>query len=237
MQFGVLLDKSTGTKVYVHFSSYQQNGGKGHAIIRKKTLRSRKAVGFVKSELIKQSINLFVEKGFSATSIQDIVDTIGVTKGSFYYHFKSKEALLMEIHSSYIDDLLNRQKSILDREKSCKDQLVKIVELIIVDIDKQGAVGQVYFREIRHLTEDNAAIIRQKRADFRDTIESVLQDGIESGEFRRELHPKMITFAILGITNWSYQWFNPEGSLSVRELSALYTDFILHGIQSSELPN
>ena len=60
----------------------------------------------MKAELIKESINLFVEKGYSATSIQDIVDKLGVTKGSFYYHFKSKEALLMHIHVSYIDDLL-----------------------------------------------------------------------------------------------------------------------------------
>ena len=200
-------------------------------------LRLRKAVGFVKSELIKQSINLFVEKGFSATSIQDIVDTIGVTKGSFYYHFKSKEALLMDIHSNYIDDLLRRQKTILDTEKSYKDKLMAIVELIIVDIEKQGAVGRVYFREIRHLKEDNAAVIRQKRADFRDNIELLLKEGIEANEFRKELQPKIITFAILGITNWSYQWFNPEGSLSVKELSAMYTDFILHGIQSSDASN
>ena len=191
----------------------------------------------MKSELIKQSINLFVEKGFSATSIQDIVDTIGVTKGSFYYHFKSKEALLMDIHSHYIDDLLRRQKAILDTEKSHKDKLMAIVELIIVDIEKQGAVGRVYFREIRHLKEENAAIIRQKRADFRNNIEVLLKEGIEANEFRKELQPKIITFAILGITNWSYQWFNPEGSLSVKELSAMYTDFILHGIQSPDASN
>jgi len=191
----------------------------------------------MKSELIKQSINLFVEKGFSATSIQDIVDTIGVTKGSFYYHFKSKEALLMDIHSHYIDDLLRRQKTILDTEKSYKDKLMAIVELIVGDIEKQGAVGRVYFREIRHLKEDNAAIIRQKRATFRDNIEMLLAQGIEANEFRKELQPKIITFAILGITNWSYQWFNPEGSLSVKELSAMYMDFILYGIHSSGTPN
>lgn len=200
-------------------------------------LRLRKAVGCVKSELIKQSINLFVEKGFSATSIQDIVDTIGVTKGSFYYHFKSKEALLMDIHSHYIDDLLRRQRAILDTEKSHKDKLMAIVELIIVDIEKQGAVGRVYFREIRHLKEENAAIIREKRADFRNNIEVLLKEGIEANEFRKELQPKIITFAILGITNWSYQWFNVEGSLTVKELSAMYTDFILHGIQSPDASN
>jgi TetR/AcrR family transcriptional regulator, cholesterol catabolism regulator len=188
----------------------------------------------MKAELIKQSINLFVEKGFSATSIQDIVDTIGVTKGSFYYHFKSKEALLMDIHLRYIDDLLHKQRTILETEETSRDKLVKVVELLIHDIEKQGAIGRVYYREIRHLSPENAATIRAKRAEFRENIEGILEEGLKSGEFRESLQPKMIAFAILGVTNWSYQWFNPEGALSVNELADMYTDFILNGIIAPE---
>lgn len=184
----------------------------------------------MKNELIKQSIDLFVKKGYSATSIKDIVDTLGVTKGSFYYHFTSKEELLMDIHLQYIDELLSQQKRILEKEKSTRDKLVKIVELVIRDIEEQGAIGRVYYREIRHLTPEHAAIIRQKRGEFRDHIEQVLTEGVRNGEFRAALQPKMITFAILGITNWSYQWFNPQGELSVDDLANMYTDFILNGV-------
>lgn len=205
-----------------------------NGIILKTSGYSERQWNAMKAELIKESINLFVEKGFSATSIQDIVDKLGVTKGSFYYHFKSKEALLMHIHLSYIDDLLKRQKTILETEKEARGKLVKVVELLIHDIEKQGALGRVYYREIRHLTPENATTIREKRAEFRDRIESIITEGIENGEFRKNLEAKMITFAILGITNWSYQWFNPNGDLSVRELADMYTDFILHGIQSKE---
>ncbi|MDN7243143.1 TetR/AcrR family transcriptional regulator [Planococcus sp. N028] len=188
----------------------------------------------MKADLIKQSTDLFVEKGFSATSIQDIVDTLGVTKGSFYYHFKSKEALLMDIHLRYIDDLLKRQKAILDTEQTHRGKLVKVVELLIHDIETQGALGRVYYREIRHLTPENAALIKAKRGEFRENIEKIMEAGIKAGEFRENLQPKMITFAILGVTNWSYQWFNPEGVLSVADLADMYTDFILNGIVASE---
>lgn len=184
----------------------------------------------MKTALIQASISLFVEKGFSATSIQDIVDRVGVTKGSFYYHFKSKEELLMHIQSSYIDDLLRRQNQILESAENAKDRLVKIVELLIRDIEEQGEIGKVYYREIRHLAPENAAMIRHKRAEFRDKIETVVKEGIESGEFRGGLEPRMATFAILGVTNWSYQWFNPSGTLSVAELAFMHTDFILNGM-------
>lgn len=188
----------------------------------------------MKAELIKESINLFVEKGYSATSIQDIVDKLGVTKGSFYYHFKSKEALLMHIHVSYIDDLLRRQKMILKNEEDARSKLVKVVELLIHDIESQGAIGRVYYREIRHLSSENAAEIRRKRAEFRDNIEAIIIEGMQNKEFRPGLESKMITFAILGITNWSYQWFNPSGELSVQKLADMYTDFILNGIDASK---
>lgn len=40
----------------------------------------------------------------------------------------------------------------------------------------------------------------------------------------------MIALAILGVTNWSYNWFNPEGEVSVEELAEKYVDFVLYGI-------
>lgn len=212
-----------------------KGAGRNAIILRKDRQYEKKgSAGSVKSELIKHSIKLFVEKGYSATSIQDIVDTVGVTKGSFYYHFKSKEALLMHIQSFYIDDLVKRQKTIIETEKNAREKLLKVVELLIHDIEKQGAAGRVYFREIRHLTAENAAAIREKRAQFRDNIENIVKEGIENGEFRPHLQPKIMTFAILGMTNWSYQWFNPSGQLSVQELADMYTDFILNGMNSKE---
>lgn len=194
--------------------------------------KERKALLNMREELLKQSILLFQEKGFSETSIQDIVDRIGVTKGSFYYHYTSKESLLMDIQQQYIDDLLNRQEAILRKEESCRTRLIHIVELIIHDIKTQGPNGRIYFREMRNLTPENAEIIKGKRERFRLNVEQLIVNGIEAEEFRKELHPRMTAFAILGVTNWSYNWFNPAGNITVEELAILFSDFILHGVQS-----
>ena len=83
---------------------------------------------------------------------------------------------------------------------------------------------------MRNLTPENAKKIKKKREEFRLNIVDVLSEGIESGEFRKNLDPKMIAFAILGVTNWSYNWFNPDGEVSVEELVEKYVDFVLYGI-------
>src|SRR5699024_11528359 len=110
----------------------------------------------MKEQITNQSIQLFEEKGFSQTSIQDIVDALNVTKGTFYYYFSSKEQLLMDIHLKYIDNLLIRQQQILDNiSLSHQEKLTKIIAMLIHDIKEKGSSGRVFFREIRHVKRDN----------------------------------------------------------------------------------
>ena len=184
----------------------------------------------MKTKLKEGSIRLFEEKGFSATSVQDIVEAAGVTKGTFYYYFQSKEQLLMDIHSDYIDDLLMRQEAIRQSEASSREKITSIIGLLIGDIEQHGPSGRVFFREMRRLKQANAEAVKRKREQFRMNIEELLREGVASGEFRRQIQPDMAAFAILGVTNWSYQWFNTSGTLSVAELAFMHTDFILNGM-------
>lgn len=184
----------------------------------------------MKEKIIQESILLFERKGFSETSIQDIMDAIGATKGTFYYYFSSKEQLLMDIHIGYIDDLLERQATIYNTSATNREKLDQMVKLLIADIKEHGPSGRVFFREMRHLAEANAGAVKAKREEFRINIEKLLAEGIEKGEFRKDVKPDMAAFAVLGITNWSYQWFNPAGEVSAESLAEIYSDLILNGI-------
>ncbi|MGY6211007.1 TetR/AcrR family transcriptional regulator [Cytobacillus firmus] len=186
----------------------------------------------MKEKITEKSIRLFDQKGFSETSIQDIVDSLGVTKGTFYYYFSSKEQLLMDIHLRYIDDMLANQHEILgDESKSSKDKLLEIVQMLLGNIKTQGASAKVFFREMRNLSEESLSEIIPKRDQFRLNIEKLIEEGKQKGEFRANLNSPIIAFGILGVTNWSYQWFNPEGSISDREVAEIFTEMILKGIE------
>ncbi|MFD1039854.1 TetR/AcrR family transcriptional regulator [Virgibacillus byunsanensis] len=186
----------------------------------------------MKEKITTQSIKLFEKKGFSQTSIQDIVNELEVTKGTFYYYFSSKEQLLMDIHLDYITNLLERQHRILDNENLLqKEKLSNIVRLLITDITDKGPSARVFFREVRHLTNDNIESIKEKRDQFRLNIEKTIQEGVTIGEFRAGIRTDMVTFGLLGITNWSYQWYKPDGDVSAEELADIYVDMILNGIE------
>ncbi|MFD1737345.1 TetR/AcrR family transcriptional regulator [Bacillus salitolerans] len=186
----------------------------------------------MKEKITEHSIRLFEKNGYSETSIQDIVDSLGVTKGTFYYYFSSKEELLNDIHLGYIDEMLIQQEIIInDVNKDCKQKLFDIAYMLISNIKTKRSSAKIFFREMRNLSEENLSNIVKKRDKFRLNVESLLNEGIEKGEFRSNLNVKIATFGVLGIINWSYHWFNPGGNATDKEVAGIFVDMIIKGIQ------
>ncbi|SES01623.1 TetR/AcrR family transcriptional regulator [Salipaludibacillus aurantiacus] len=187
----------------------------------------------MKEKILAKSIGLFEKKGFSETSIQDIVDVLGVTKGTFYYYFKSKEELLMDIHLRYISDIVEHQKKIIeDTGKDSRTKLFDIVYMLLKSIETQGASARVFFREMRHLSDKHLEEIIPKRDQFFDQLKAMIEEGMSKGEFRSDLRSDIVTFAVLGACNWSYQWFNPNGPVPDYEIAEIYLEIFLNGIHT-----
>lgn len=184
----------------------------------------------MREKIIDTSIRLFDEKGYMGTSVQDIVDSLGVTKGTFYYYYKSKQQLLTNIHLDYIEHLIRQQEIILnDPCKEHHSKLYDMVYMIIRNIRLNKRSARIFFREMRHLSEGHLKEIKRKRNIFRANVQSLIEDGIENGEFKDQLRPDILTFGILGMTNWSYYWFNPEGEVTEEELARTFVDIVLKG--------
>lgn len=185
----------------------------------------------MKENLLQTCIQLFEKKGFSETSITDIVHALGVTKGTFYYYFTSKEQVLMTIHSRYIDGLIEQQEKILEQSCSNIEKLESLIDMLIMNIVPKGRSARVFFRELRHLSDANLRVVREKRDHVRYAMEEVIKQGIDSGEFRAGLDAGIVTLGILGACNWSYQWFQPGGPKTDKQIANIYIDLILNGMK------
>ncbi|SES94203.1 DNA-binding transcriptional regulator, AcrR family [Salinibacillus kushneri] len=188
----------------------------------------------MKDQIIKSCIECFEKNGFIETSIQDVVDQIGVTKGTFYYYFKSKEQVLMTIHRKYIDTLLQQQQQVMDDTTlTYKEKLEGLVRVLITNITPLGNSARVFHREYRHLNEEHMSEVRTKRNQVRTAMEKVIRDGIKAKEFRRDIQADIVTLGILGACNWSYQWFQSDGVFTDSEVASIFIDMICQGIEDS----
>ena len=115
-----------------------------------------------KLEFLQTALELFYEKGYEHTTIQDIIDHLGVSKGAFYHYFKSKEDVIVALARSYTDRAVTIMKTIMSRsDLSAVDKLNEILR----------SVNEFKFRE------------REWRSKFRGAIKS---------EENFKLHNKMI---------------------------------------------
>lgn len=86
----------------------------------------------------------------------------------------------------------------------------------------------VFYQENIYLLPEHALIVKEKRNQFKDMIKAALQDGIVSGEFRKELSVDITALAILGMVNWTYRWYQQSGENSIEEIADYYIDLIMH---------
>lgn len=178
---------------------------------------------------------MFDQNGFKSTSVQDIVQIMGVTKGTFYYYFNSKEELLKDIHLSYIEELVNQQEAILKNQSlDFTQKLYEIVFMLISNIRTKRPSARIFTREMRHLSQNHISEIKEKRDEFRRNTQKLIEDGIHQGEVKQGFRPDILTMGILGMTNWSYYWFNPDGEVPEEKVVEIFIDLILNGIAKND---
>ena len=175
-----------------------------------------------KRDIIDMSSELFMSIGYEETSVNTIVEKLGVAKGTFYHYFKSKEEILEAVLESYLNDYVESiKKSLENNTLNAYDKLIFVLRNILSN--NQGP---------EHLTkhvEDNKNARLHQMLDqkfyekFYPIIVEVLKQGIDEGVFKVE-HPEEITeILLLGIRAYMHNHiphFNNQQYL-VRKIQAL----------------
>ncbi|WP_079477828.1 TetR/AcrR family transcriptional regulator [Halobacillus salinus] len=111
--------------------------------------------------IIEESIKLFAKKGFSSTSVQEIADECGISKGAFYLHFKSKDALLLEVFNHFYQRMQRRIDEVQSDEL---DARTKFTEQL-----------RITFQEIADHREFIIMQVREQAIPFNDHIDEFLK--------------------------------------------------------------
>jgi len=143
-------------------------------------------------QILKVSTRMFTEKGYEKTSIQDIIDELGMSKGAIYHHFKSKEDILGAVMEKQLDRAQKRFAELIrnTHAPNARAKLVSILENIIVDPDVQSnSMDQVLSTQIRNPQFVLAGIKKGVQQDARiiaEIMEQGKQDGSISAEYPLE---------------------------------------------------
>ena len=150
-----------------------------------------------RNQILEAATHVFTRLGFNKARMDDIVEESGLSKGTLYWYFRSKDDIITAI----LDRMLKREArqlhSMLDDERSVRDKLTEFMDSTIEDLERLRPLMPILIEfwglQLRHKTIRQG--IGKYYQQFFDTLTPFIQQGIDRGEFR-PVHAKSVTVAL-----------------------------------------
>jgi AcrR family transcriptional regulator len=184
-----------------------------------------------RGELLGIAAEVFAAQGYNATTVRRIADEAGMLAGSLYYHFDSKESMLDEILSSFLNELWAGYDAVLEAGLGPRETIEALVTESFRGIDRHRPAVAIYQKEARHL----AALPRfhylgDSQQKFEKAWLGTLQRGVDAQVFRSDLDIRL-TYRFVRDTVWvAASWYRPGGLHSPEEIARQYLSMVLDGI-------
>ncbi|EKP95008.1 TetR/AcrR family transcriptional regulator [Thermaerobacter subterraneus] len=184
-----------------------------------------------REEILTVAGELFRQKGYHATSMQDIAERLQLQRGSLYAHIESKEELLFEIVDRAADRFLAGIEQAWREGTTARDRLRRALAAHMAVIAEHRDTASVFFHEWRFLRADLRSRIQAKRDRYEARWRELIADGVARGEFRA-VDPRFAALLALSAVNWAYQWYSPDGPLAPDDVAATFAELILKGLEA-----
>lgn len=152
-----------------------------------------------KRKIFEASMRLFAEKGYDATSIEEITATVGVAKGTLYYHFSSKEEIFQFLVEEGVKLLKNSMQIKTEKLENSLDKLRAIILIEIKILAKYENFMSIILSQIWG-TDARSIMCRKYVFEYIEMVEAVVKEGIERKEIKAG-NSNSIASGIFGLTS------------------------------------
>jgi AcrR family transcriptional regulator len=184
-----------------------------------------------RSQILQMAGHLFSQRGYHATSIRDLAKALNLQGGSLYAHIASKEELLLEVVRQAAARFQEVLKSL--PQAGSREKMVALVKGHLRVIAEELPRATVFLHEWKHLSPPLLEEAKALRDRYEEGVQRVIAEGVEEGVFR-VANLRLATLFVLSALNWTYQWYRPEGPMSLEELAEAYAQMVLKALGAEE---
>lgn len=170
----------------------------------------------------------FGEMGYRATTLDTVAAKVGISKVTLYKYGSSKQELLCRVFQRTIQSFRTGLRQIVDQPLPADEKLRRIIHYQVRLLATHLTFLRVFFSEEGSLPPDMAKRTAREKREYDRAIEAVVREGIAQGRFR-DLPPVPVVFGLLGMCNWLYRWYRPEGKLTPDQIAAIFVDLLERG--------
>lgn len=182
-----------------------------------------------RDEILLAAAQIFSQKGFHGTSMQDIAEAVNLQKASLYHHVSSKQEILVELLDRALDLLIERMQAVINSPMPPDEKLRQAMIVYLETISDHRDLAAVLLLEYRSLEPAMQSRHIPRRDRFEHLWRDLIQEGLDAGQYCCT-DPAVASWALLGVLNWSITWYRPEGSLAPEKIAGQFTDLFLNGL-------
>jgi AcrR family transcriptional regulator len=182
--------------------------------------------------ILRNAARIFAEKGYHSTSMRDISRETNVSLAGLYYYCRSKEELLFLIQDNCFGRVLERLQERLQEAASGVEKLRLVIENHLSFFAANMAEMKVLSHEADSLEGEMREHVSGKKQQYTKLVRRILsetQQQQREANGRQKIDLTVATYALFGMMNWIYNWYDPGGKLSVNDLVDNITRLFLSG--------
>ena len=179
--------------------------------------------------ILRTAARIFAEKSYHSTSMRDISRETNVSLAGLYHYCRSKEELLFLIQDNCFGRVLERLEKQLHEVDDPVTKLGIFIENHLSFFAANMAEMKVLSHEAESLRGDLHAHVSTRKDNYTRLARRILQEVQESTKKQQPVDLTVATYALFGMMNWIYNWYDPQGKLKVHDLAQHLTQLFLGG--------
>ena len=175
-----------------------------------------------REDVLKKAAALIARHGFDGTSMRDIAAAVDMLPGSLYYHFPSKEDMLLAIHERVVTDMVADTEAAIARGKTPWDRLERAA---VAHLKALLGSGNLVTIISPNFAEDRAALNTKLKA-HRRIYEDIFKRLFDEIELPDDVDRRLLRLQLLGALNWVPVWYNPKRKSSPKTIAEAFVQTI-----------
>jgi AcrR family transcriptional regulator len=190
--------------------------------------------GYDRDTLLRIAVEVFNERGYDGTSMDDLARRLGITKAAIYYHVAGKEELLR----LGIDRALDGLSEVARRVEASGAPAVDRLEYLVrgsVEVLVEHLPYVTLLLRVRGNTEtERSALARRRAADH--LAVRLVEEAVADGDLRPDIHPPTTGRLLFGLVNSLVEWYTPGGPVGPQELADTVCAMLFDGLRAPTDP-
>ncbi|MGD0855536.1 MAG: TetR/AcrR family transcriptional regulator [Dehalococcoidia bacterium] len=188
----------------------------------------------IKKKILETAAELIREQGYANVTLDQIAERLHISKVSIYHHWTSKKEIIFDLHRIAYKIVIESLEKIVKDDDSPDSKFRRAIENHVTQAVVSG-IGTMMPQQDWLIISRHKKEIVKLRDTYEDMLCQIINEGIKKGAFKH-IDVKLLVYTIVGATNYTLVWYSPKGTMTLKEIAAHMSDFILSGIMSTGTP-